>query len=173
MQDVSHVNYYTEFQRVCRIYCTSSSNWFYTDIDCDLMYSDHRSWVYLIVVDGIVYKIGETGNPLGIRGIEWTTQGGPHEYQPSPHSSNRLGRYRKGCGTDQHCRLSLEQHILSGHLVEFWAYKCPELNSQPIILGGELGFSVRSQMHKQLELKLLSHFVQHMGHLPYLNKAHC
>jgi hypothetical protein len=167
---VTDINYYTEFRRVCRVQQQpGSGDWYYTDCDHDLLYSEHRSWVYIITVNGQVYKIGETGNPLGIRGREEIEQ----ETQPRPGTTSRLGRYRRGCGTDQHCRYSLRDQLATGDLVEFWAYQCPELVSTPVILEGVPKFTVRSQMHKQLEVRLIDNYYASEGCYPPLNKARC
>jgi hypothetical protein len=179
MTSVTDISYYTEFRRVCRVAQNLSGEWYYTDIDQEIMYRDHRSWVYLIVVDGEVWKIGETGNPLGIassRDFRYTEtpEGDYVKYpQPSPGTTNRLGRYRKGCGTDARCREQLRGPIDQGALVEFWAYACPEMTSTPVILEGQEKFTVRSQMHKQLEVCLLDNYHRLQWNYPPLNKARC
>lgn len=55
------------FKKVCDVNIDSVGDWYYTDIDQSLMFDDYRSWVYFIVLDGIIHKIGECGTPLGIK----------------------------------------------------------------------------------------------------------
>ncbi len=151
------------FKRICRVQLDDDNeSWYYSNIDMDLMFSPHRSWLYLITVNGQVWKIGETGNPLGLHPARIT---GEHpEIQPITGTQSRLGRYRKGDGTDSRCRAELRANITQGDLVEFWARECPktpvdiELNDYVI--------SIHSHHHKDLEMALIDYFVKFNGRLP-------
>jgi len=162
---LTHVSHFKDFKRVCRIndYC---GEWVYDRIDSAIMYADHYSWVYFITVNGIVYKIGETSMPLGIR---------MSDGQPKKGTKCRFGRYRNHKGTytydtDEYCRNELRSIINDkNNLVEFWAYKCPMIK-QTLTMAGET-ISVESQLHKALEKALLDQFERITGVLPKLNKG--
>jgi hypothetical protein len=89
------------FEKVCDV-TNYGVDWMYKNINKDLMYSDHNSWVYFIVENETIVKCGETGNPLGIpeqRGYLWE-----YPIQPVGNSKSRFGRLRKGDGTDAFIR---------------------------------------------------------------------
>jgi hypothetical protein len=153
--------------RVCRINkCNTIDNyWYYSDIDRDIMFSDHTSWVYFITINGYIVKIGETGNPLGIENEYWSYDPSEWETQPKKGSKSRFGRYRNGDTTDERIRYELNEDIKSeNNKVEFYATKCKELTVKLPILG-----TVSSQIHKALEKKLLDYFKLHTGTYPRLN----
>jgi len=153
------------FQQVCRVNRLNDNTWYYTSIDHEIMYSDHRSWIYFITVDGRIQKIGETGNPLGIKSSIGV--GGARDTQPKTGSESRLGRYRKGDQTDSRCREELKAAIDQGCLVEFWAYKCP-IKQETITLN-EQALLVSVTHHKDLEMVLMDYYKQMTGSLPPLN----
>lgn len=150
------------FVRVCTVNQTKNNNWYYSDINKDVMFSDHTSWVYFITINGYIVKIGETGNPLGIK----TSERIPYwETQPITGSKSRLGRYRKGDASDERIRRDLQEDIKSEkNKIEFYAIKCEELNIELPILG-----TVNSQIHKALERKLLDYYKDYTGTYPRLN----
>jgi len=153
------------FQRVCVINDPSGfgHHWQYSEINQDLMFSDHRSWVYFVVVDREIWKVGETGNPLGIRYKRLTSD------QPIPGSRSRLGRYRFGDATDEYVREELAQPIRRGARAEFWAKLCP-IAATPVVIAGETE-EVGSAIHKELEIAYLDWIWQQSGTLPALNKS--
>lgn len=159
----THISHYRpmNFKRVCRVNVDPDGLWHYSNINARIMFSPHRSWLYMITIDGIVWKIGETGNPLGIR----LTRGNAHpEVQPKYGTQSRLGRYRNGDGTDQRCREELNSAIAQGRLVEFWARRCP---TEPVkILLDNNVLRINSHHHKDLEMALIDYYVKHTGRLP-------
>jgi hypothetical protein len=162
---LTHIGHFKEFKRVCRIN-DYAGEWVYDRIDASLMYSDHTSWVYCITVNGIIYKIGASGVPLGIR---------MSDGQPKKGTKCRLGRYRNHKGTysydtDEYCRNELRLIIHDKtNLVEFWAYKCPVVK-QTLTMAGET-IDVESGIQWALEKALLNQFERLHGALPKLNKG--
>jgi len=152
------------FEKVCDVE-NSYSEWRYKNINCDLMYSLHNSWVYFIVENETIVKCGETGNPLGIR----ETRNHYGEIQPIGSSKCRFGRLRNGDGTDSYIRSELRNSIKCGNNISLWAKKC-KLYVLDESLGGIIR-SVDTSIHKHLELLYLEHFKEHAGRLPLLNKA--
>jgi len=152
------------FERVCTVRDPSSSGefWMYDDIREDLMFSDHRSWVYFIVVNEEVWKVGETGNPLGIRYKRTQSS------QPIPGSRSRLGRYRFGDTTDEYVREELAFEFRQGATVEIWAKQCP-VAATPVLVAGNTE-EVGSAIHKELEMAYLDWIWQKTHTLPRLNK---
>lgn len=61
------------FKKVCDVVALKDKTWRYKNINKDLMYSDHTSWVYAIVLGKSIVKIGETGVPLGIKNHDRTS----------------------------------------------------------------------------------------------------
>lgn len=165
-----HISHYTPlgFKRVCRINPGKYKSWYYTDIVEELLYSDHRSWAYAITVNGLIYKIGETGQPLGIK------QKRPdplYGYQPKLGTESRFGRYRKGDGTDERCRQELHRILKDpNNRVEFWAMECPSL-LQSFTLTED--FELNAHVHKQMEHYLLDYYKSHTGTYPALNPNRC
>ena len=162
---INHVKYHGDFKRVCRInsYC---GEWLYDKIDASVMYADHYSWVYFITVNGLIYKIGASGVPLGIQ---------MSDGQPKKGTKCRLGRYRATKGTytydtDEYCRLELASIIRdTNNLVEFWAYPCP-VTKQTIRIGNDT-HTIESSIHWDLEKLLIERFEAATGGLPKLNKG--
>ncbi|MCA1800656.1 MAG: hypothetical protein LC650_05130 [Actinobacteria bacterium] len=159
------------FQRVCGVESIGGehNDWTYTDINKDVMYADHRSWVYFITVNNKIWKIGETGNPLGILAKRKGAT------QPRMGSTSRLGRYRAGCmvshnkaDTDYEIRRILRPYIEDGHAVEIWAKRCSVVDVQ-VTIGGKTK-SVGSAVHKELEMAYIDHIRKTTRKLPVLNK---
>jgi len=151
------------FKKICRIKNTSSIyKWTYEDINESMMYDTHRSWVYIITVDDVVFKIGETANPLGIRrSIEYT--------QPIPGSRSRLGRYTTGDGTDSNIRDQADEYLLARHNISIYAKKCDIVQASAMI-GGFAQDTVGSTQKDQ-EMQYLDHFACMMGAIPLWNKS--
>lgn len=168
MNPVFNICHYKKdgFKKVCNVN-QYAGEWYYSDIDSELMFCDHRSWVYFIVLDDEIVKAGETGNPLGISEY-WVY--GNKEAQPKKSSKSRLGRYRTGDGTDCNIRNALSTAMYEGRKVSIWAKKCPiKLIEENV--GGEL-VKICHSFHKDLEQAYLRHFVTHSNRLPWLNKSH-
>jgi hypothetical protein len=154
------------WEKVCKVKSKHIGNdWYYCNINRSVMFSEHRSWVYAITVNGRIVKIGESGNPLG---IEPAYSYDPLEWESQPLSSTkcRLGRYRKGGDSDYIVRESLRYETKNDR-VEFYAYKCPETTVPISINGTEV--TLKSQIHKQLEKALLDKIMQKDGEYPFLN----
>ena len=172
-----HVNHYQDmhWEKVCTVQKNYHGEWFYTNIDKTVLYSDHRSWVYFITENGFILKVGETGNPLGIE-TAWTmevkgsTRVKTDETQPMFGSKSRLGRYRNGGDTDERVREELSDRVKKNN-VEFWAYRCPECEIS-LPFPGESA-ALKAQIHKQLEKWILDYIKQQVGQYPELNKGRC
>lgn len=156
------------FKKVCNVTSTYKNYWEYTDIDEDLLFSDHRSWVYFIVENDTILKVGETGNPLGIRKksnkLSWK-----QNIQPKTGSESRFGRYMKGSDTDEYVRDALLESIQINQ-ISLWAKKCDYVETPYTIWGSSAG-SVTATFHKDLEKKYLDYIVDQTGSLPRLNKG--
>lgn len=164
--DVS--NFVTDgFRKICEVCPTSVNSWVYKNINKKLMFSAHRSWVYFIIVNNEVQKVGETGNPLG---IEEAYLYGDNEVQPVASSRCRLGRLRKGDGTDEHIRYSLQDQIKRGDNVSIWAKPCKITVLSETVAGKQSEVCYAS--HKDIEKAYLTYFSKFCGKLPILNKAH-
>jgi hypothetical protein len=150
------------FEKVCKVMPVWTGEWWYADICEELMFSDHRSWVYFIVVDQEIFKVGETGNPLGIR----STRG--NREQPKKGSESRFGRLRDGDQTDAVIRESLSDWARVGK-VELWARRC-DIVEIPVILAGQPS-QTSVTYHKDLEMRYLDHIYEQTGGYPRLNKA--
>jgi hypothetical protein len=153
------------FEKVCDV-MNHGVDWVYKNINKDLMYSNHSSWVYFIVENETIVKCGETGNPLGIRESYASMM---YEVQPVGHSKCRFGRLRKGDGTDAYIRRELRKSINAGNTVSLWAKKC-KIHVLNESLGGQTRL-VETTIHKSVELLYLEHFKDQAGRLPLLNKA--
>lgn len=150
------------FVKVCNVRQTGSKLkplWEYTNIRKDVMFSEHRSWVYFIVLDTRIVKVGETGQPLGI------DVGG----QPGKSSKSRLGRYRSGDGTDHNIRAELRPHLAAGQTVSFWVRECQTIVQEEIVNG--IPREIENTLHKNLEQHYLQHFKDYTNRLPDLNKS--
>lgn len=154
------------FEKVCNVTAIRNKDkeWKYTNINENLMFSDHKSWVYFIVIDNTIVKCGESGNPLGIKHSKnfW------YDKQPITGTKSRFGRLRKGDKTDFYLRESILPYMEQGLNVSLWAKKCPVVTKNVVVAGENI--SVSATMHKDLEQFYLEHFKFHAG-LPVFNKA--
>jgi hypothetical protein len=133
---------------------------FYENINDDLMYTNHRSWVYMIVSGTTIVKIGETGNPLGIRKKDYSGQ-------PVWSTECRLGRLaHMKCNTDGRIREELYDDC-NKRIVSIWAKKCEQV-PQKITINGQ-SKTVLCSYHKELELEYLDHIFRNIGRYPKLN----
>ena len=147
------------FEHVCNVK-EYQGTWIY-EKQGRYMYDPHTSWVYAITSGSEIKKIGESGNPLGIKGAG---------NQPKSGSTSRLGRYKDGAGTDAHIRASLQSDIQSGKTVSIWAKKCAII-STPITIDG-MSTVVNSAIHKELEKEYLDYIKKgNSGNYPDLNKG--
>jgi hypothetical protein len=147
------------FEHVCDI-TEYQGNWHYTG-QGRYMYDPHTSWVYAITNNDVIEKIGESGNPLGIRGSG---------NQPRSGSTSRLGRYPNGGGTDKFVRDSLRSAIQAGNQVSIWAKKCDIIETAVTIDG--MSRTVNSAIHKELEKEYLDYIKKgNAGNYPNLNKG--
>lgn len=163
-EQVLNINSYIcdGFEKVCDV-DNRYSDWVYRNINKELMFSTHTSWVYFVVENETIVKCGETGNPLGIpeqRSYRWDLP-----TQPVASSKCRFGRLRKGDGTDSYIR----QELRNKSNVSLWAKKC-KLHMLNESLGGIVR-QVDTSIHKHLEQMYLEHFKNEAGHLPLLNKS--
>ena len=152
------------FVQVCRVVPMQDGSWNYADINTEVMYSEHTSWVYFIVEDGIIVKVGETGNPLGIKSRTFVPGMGT---QPITGTKSRFGRYRQGDLTDRYVRESTWNQAIDQR-VTLWAKQCPTLLQEVTIQG--LIHQTKVSMHKHLELDIMQHMIT-QGCWPRLNKA--
>ena len=146
--------------KVCDVACDSDNRWYYTDINEAMMFSEHRSWVYFVVADDEIVKVGETGNPLGVR-MKFSKQ-------PKTGTEGRFGRYRAGDATDWYIRDELRREVRQGS-VTLWARRC-EMVSLTVSLAG-LEDSTMTSFHKDLEMRYIDYIFSQTGNLPRLNKA--
>ena len=145
------------FKKVCRVKSTYRGNeWFYTDMDESLMFSPHRSWVYAITRFERILKFGETGNPLGIKS--------KRDEQPVCGTHNRLGRYRKGGGSDETIRNMFRKETQDSSGLTIYAAACPEMDHSFTLLNESR--TIKSQIHKQLEKFLLDYYKEKVGQYP-------
>ena len=155
------INHYIQdgFIKVCEVE-ENYGQWLYKNINTGVMYADHRSWIYFIVLNDEIVKIGETGQPLGIK---------MSDGQPKKGTECRLGRIRNGQETDLFIRKSLSENIANGNTVSIWALKCPIYKSKNKVGGKEI--DVDTTVHKKLEYHYLDYFENNTGHKPVLNKG--
>lgn len=151
------------FEKVCDVIL--ADGWKYKNINQDLMFSSHRSWVYFIVCGKTVVKVGETGNPLG---IEESYLYGDFELQPATNSKSRFGRLRKGDNTDAYIREALRTRLIAGERISLWAKKCSIVVVNESIGGNKK--SVVTSKHKSIEQEYLKYFETFARRFPELNK---
>lgn len=155
------------FERVCDVDVSSRRyEWMFVNVNSDLMWADHNSWVYFIVVNGVIFKCGESGNPIGIKGslvVNGTRQ-------PLRSTKCRFGRLSTGDGTDAYLRESLDPYLKQNIKIEIWAKKCPIYYIEEKINGKKT--QIPTTIHKSLEQMYLAYFSNKTGNLPWFNKAH-
>lgn len=159
---------YPEFQKVCDVKDDGSGGWWYQNINEELMYSTHRSWLYCIVVNGIIFKIGETGNPLGIAQQQAQEQY-DNQTQPITGSQSRLGRYRKmQDATDGEIRKKLIGFV-EAEVVSIYAKKCEIIIREEMIRDQKI--QVHYASHKDQEIAYLDFIKNSVGIFPMLNQC--
>ena len=163
MKTALNINSYKKdgFKKVCEVSVDEDNHWIYVNINKDIMFSEHRSWVYAIVEGNEIVKIGETGNPLGIAC--------KYHDQPQIGTKCRLGRYKRLGGTDEYVRDELNETIQQGNQVSIWALEC-DMVFKDIRVQGKLSTTIITY-HKDLELRYLDHIYAQTGSIPRLNKA--
>lgn len=158
-----YVQHYAQdgFREVCRLeYYKRSRLWDVHVVDEDYMWSDHKSWIYLITDGNRVMKIGESGNPLGIRSRNGVQRG----------TRCRIGRIISGDGTDWDIRESLKASAARApSWVSVWAKKCDITHRTVQVLGQSV--TLATTYHKALEMALLDAYYQAMDTYPPLNKG--
>lgn len=137
--------------------------WKYDITNPETFYSDHTSWLYLITVNDYVFKIGETGVPLGIM-----AQSGKRAGQPITGTTTRLGRYQQGDQTDENIRQALLPIANDpNYVISFYVHKCKMANLPETINGHVFDKPFGNQ--KNIEKSFLTLFSHTVGELPYLN----
>ncbi len=141
------------------------SKWSLVDQNEDFLYMDHRSWVYMIVDGQEIVKVGESGNPLGIR----TSRSD----QPLKGTKCRFGRLisfatNDSGDTDERIRNELFESAKEGN-VSLWARRCETIQLEEIIAGKERTVVLSS--HKDLEMAYLDHIYQETGSYPRCNMS--
>ena len=130
----------------------------------DFLYMDHRSWVYFIVDGQQIVKIGETGNPLGIRSSR--------SDQPLKGTKCRFGRlisHGDGYGpgdTDGRIRRELRKSAEKGD-ISLWARRCEFIETKEVIAGKKQ--ILLHSSHKDLETAYLDHIYRETGSYPRCN----
>lgn len=146
----------------------AGSTWMFTDVFEEYMFAQHSSWVYMIVDGEEIVKIGETGNPLGIK---------DYADEPKKGTKCRMGRLRNqgfaamnSRDTDARIRYELYESVQQNR-VTVWALKCEYLHSQQLI--GGIMKDIILTSHKQLEHHYLDLIKEECGMLPRLNLGRC
>lgn len=149
------------FQKLCNVENGSAGKFYYTHIINELMYSTHRSWVYLIVVNNKIFKVGETGNPLGIPKYGST--------QPLYGTKCRMGRLASMEGhNDTDARIRYELYdFCNTEEVSIYVKKCEQKEFVLEIAGTKK--TVLHSYHKDLEVAMLDYIFEQTGQYPYLN----
>jgi len=125
------------------------------------MFSKHCGWVYAITSDDIIVKIGETGNPLGIRNTKKNSLNVVVE-----STKSRLGRLIYfPTGTD----FVIRQALANEENIKIYAKKCMPVKTSTIIGGKRKQLTPRP--NKEVELAYLDLFMELTGKHPKLNKA--
>lgn len=157
------------FVKVCEVTHGEKNKWYYINVNEDYMFAEHRSWVYLIVDNNEIVKVGETGQPLGIMS-KWLYP--TNEEQPIPGSKSRFGRlanHYELYDTDHTIRDELAVSV-SKKVVSLWAKKCEVMKSAPIIINGQ-EITATLASHKHLEKQILDYILSESGKYPLLNKG--
>lgn len=155
--------------KICQVTHGSNGRWHYEKINEEYMYAQHTSWVYFIVVGNTIFKLGETGSPLGIRVRNST--------QPRTGTTCRMGRLAtqperlsnlRGSDTDAVIRSSLTEAVKENK-VSIWARKC-DIAKTKVLLAGNM-VTLKTAFHKDLEKRYLDNIYDEVGHYPLLNKG--
>lgn len=147
------------FAKVCDVEPNVWQTWLYKNIDESLMYSSHRSWVYMIVDNKEIVKVGETSKTLGLRQKK--------NNQPKTGSKSRLGRYREGDTTDAVIRGALEMAVSQGR-VSIWARQC-QMHKINLRFNGQEDEAMTT-CHEDIEKKYLDLIFSAAKRYPRLNK---
>ena len=173
MHKVLDINHYLQdgFYKIADVepQLGNAKKWQYTNQHPDL-YSEHRCWVYMIVDGNEVVKIGETGQPLGIKKV--------HDDQPIISSECRFGRLRGAGGkgkhldgtiidTDTRIREKLQESVQQG-TITLYAKQCEERDIKDTIGGKPM--SIVLQAHKNMEIQIIAYMKFH-ARLPRLNQS--
>jgi hypothetical protein len=175
---VLNVNNYLQdgFVPVCKVQhdillSDGTYGWRYVESDLSLLFSEHRSWVYFVVVDNAIVKVGQTGLRLGI----------PYDVvapendrdQPICGTTNRFGRMRRQFNkpgqredTDSRNRKLLQSCVEEGR-VTLWAKACPITLYEVTVQG--INTVVEKTMNVDLETIILDHIQRDWGRYPVLN----
>jgi hypothetical protein len=144
--------------------------WRFNILNEDLFFENHRSWAYIIASGNEVVKLGETGNPLGIRSTR-----GKHKGQPITGTKSRMGRLRMmgdvdapNGDTDARIRSELREDVSAGK-VSVWVRRC-DIDYTETKIHGET-ITIPCLHHKDIERKYLNRIVEETGRLPRLNPA--
>lgn len=157
------------FKKLCdvengdnRVGTVYHGKFYYTNIDQTLMFSKHRSWVYMIVNNSVIEKVGETGNPLGIRKSNGCTQ-------PKWSTECRIGRLASWkCNTDGRIKEELYESCNKNN-VSIYVKKCDQ-SIKTISIAGQIKTMYLS-CHKDLEMTILDHIFQQTNTYPRLNQC--
>lgn len=162
-------------------YTTETTNYYnhyefdYYNVNHELMFSSHNSWIYCITLNNFIIKIGETGNRLGLpysgtKRLKYRY----HYDNPKSGSKSRLGRlkasYYNEYDTDYKIRESLYKHTKHDKdIISVWAKKC-EKQACDIPIGGNI---VRTEQttHKFQEMAYLDLFYKKCKDYPILNSC--
>lgn len=151
--------------RVCRVEMLDrdNRNWYYTEENKDIMFSQNDSWVYCITINKHIVKIGETGNRLAISSA--------NSYNGvQSGSKSRLGRYINGDKTDERIRAELFEYIRNkNNKVEFWAKSCTTEEEYSVWINQHTEFYFYTKVHKELEKKLIQYYEKQCGTYPRFN----
>ena len=154
------------FQKVCDVYheyADDKLTWQVWNINEDLLWSTHNSWVYFIVSGDTIMKVGETSQPLGIKSTNSLVLGcrldnaeyeykSVHWHQPVYGTTNRFGRlcnFTESTDTDWYIRSSLYQDVLDSK-VSLWSKKCEKIEKTYQAAGKD--WTLHATVHKDLEL---------------------
>jgi len=139
------------------------TEWSLVNQNEDFLYMDHRSWVYMIVDGQEIVKVGETGNPLGIRSTRSS--------QPLKGTKCRFGRLISHTSTgksdtDERIRRKLFESANEGN-ISLWARRCETVQFDEVIAGNKR--TVVHSSHKDLEVAYLDHIYKETGSYPRCN----
>jgi hypothetical protein len=162
------------FVKLCTVTKGRLGGWLYENINEELMYMDHRSWVYTIVDGHEIKKLGETGNPLGIK-IK-------NSDQPQNSTKCRMGRLAsmgrlakdkentssRGNDTDVVIRNSLVKSVNKG-TVSIYVRRCNTVKTKMTLMGKDV--AMKTTFHKNLEKQYLDIMLEETGSYPELNKG--
>jgi hypothetical protein len=150
------------FIKIAQVLPYRKTQWTYIAIDKVTerdMFSNHFSWLYMIVSGREVVKVGESGNPLAIYGTKTYVK---------PSGESRLGRYTTGSGTDKNIRDGLVEEVANG-TVYIYAKKLPISYVDTTIAGN--AHRTPSTTHRHYEKQVLAFIADESKLLPRLNKG--